>query len=317
MIDIDDPCFVFYLGLDGEGGANVPSDEGEPAWLHIDYSAETAEAWLKERQLDQHIVDALIRTDTRPRTVSYKSGILVLIRAINMNAGSDPEDMVSLRMWIEPNRLITVRQRRIFSVQDVKNSLEQGEGPKTIPDVIMQIIERTGDRVADFIEEIEGEIEHLEADVEKEKTGATRDLISGLRRKIAVVRRYMAPQREALESLYRLTLDSAWGHHSFAAREQADRFIRYVEDLDLNRERTLVLQEELMNLIMEQQNSRMYTLSIVAVIFLPITFVSGVFGMNVAGLPGLSDPNAFTYVALGMSVVSLLLIAYLVVRKWL
>ena len=83
--------------------------------------------------------------------------------------------------------------------------------------------------------------------------------------------------REALAELYRsgphLSDDD---RHSI--RYQTDRITHYVEDLDLARERALVLHGELQNKIAEQQNSRTYLLSIVATIFLPLSFLTGVFG---------------------------------------
>ena len=95
-----------------------------------------------------------------------------------------------------------------------------------------------------------------------------------------------------------------------------DRMTRYLEDLDLVRERTSVLQEEVMNISMAQQNTRMYVLSIVSLIFLPMTFVTGVFGMNVGGLPGLEDPTAFVIVVATMLFISIAVIAVLKVKRW-
>ena len=69
------------------------------------------------------------------------TGVLVLLRGVSTNPGSEPEDRVSLRMSIEPNRLISVRQRKLFSVQDVRESLESGNGPRTIPDLVTGLIE--------------------------------------------------------------------------------------------------------------------------------------------------------------------------------
>jgi zinc transporter len=164
---------------------------------------------------------------------------------------------------------------------------------------------------------MEDRLEGLESQVEAERNSRTRKSISETRRQIASVRRFLAPQRDALESLYRYWVTVSNMAQANKLREQADRVIRYVEDLDLVRERLLVAQEDLMNLMMEEQNSRMYALSIVAVIFLPITFVSGVFGMNVAGLPGLTEPNSFNIVVGGMVAVSVLVVSWLITKRWL
>lgn len=316
-INQNDPCFVFGLTLDGQGRATSYKSGDDNAWLHIDYSVDSAEDWLASLGLEEWLVSSLVRRDTRPRTVISDKGTLLALRAINLNPLSDPEDMVSLRVWIEPGRIITVRQRKLLSVQDVKEELEIGNGPKSLEEVLLRLLERVGDRVASFVYDMEEQLGELETQMESDIDATTRSTISETRRKIASVRRFLSPQRDALESFYRNAVTKMNSVNAHLIREETDRIIRYVEDLDLIRERLLVLQEDLMNLLMEKQNSRMYALSIVAVIFLPITFVSGVFGMNVDGLPGTTEPQAFTYVMMAMSATTLVVIGFLLAKRWL
>ena len=90
-------------------------------------------------------------------------------------------------------------------------------------------------------------------------------------------------------------------------REVADHLVRYVEDLDAARDRMGVMQEELTNKLSEQMNKTMYILTVLAGIFLPITFVTGLLGINVGGIPGAEDPWAFTEVSLTLTFVAVLL----------
>ena len=156
----------------------------------------------------------------------------------------------------------------------------------------------------------------FETIVETGHAQAIRTKVSALRRQTAQVRRFLAPQRDALDALYRDSKEMLTHDHAYAIREQTDRIARYVEDLDLVRERLLVVQEELTNRVAQEQNARMYVLSIVAAIFLPITFITGLFGMNVAGLPGLEDPSAFAVVAIAMASVTVAMLLYLRAKRW-
>jgi len=72
-------------------------------------------------------------------------------------------------------------------------------------------------------------------------------------------------------------------------------------------------QEEILGRMAQQQNARMYVLSIVAAIFLPLSFLTGLFGMNVAGLPGTEDPQAF-FITVGLMVGSAIGIGFFF--KW-
>lgn len=292
--------YVFAYALDGKGGGleiTEPAATGSPQWFHVDYSNYQAGQTLAALGMDNGLIDSLTRTDTRPRTVVMDGGILVALRAVNVNPGADPEDMVSLRLWIEADRLITVRQRRLFSVQDVRETLVQGSGPEDIATLVVQIIENVADRIAEFVDTLQEQISALELSAETSDPARVRVQVSALRRQTATVRRFLAPQREALDVLFRRALQIMDEEHAHTIREQSDRIVRYVEDLDLAREQAMVLQEELLNRIVEQQNARMYVLAIISVIFLPITFLTGVFGMNVAGLPGTENTSAFLMVA--------------------
>lgn len=319
-----DPCLVFTLELDEAGGARQLESLESPGmqslknhWVHLDYSQGSVEQRLLELGLNELTVESLTREDTRPRVSVTPSGTLLVLRAINLNPASDPEDMVSLRIWLEPERLITVRQRRLLSVQDVKDELLAGQGPVDVIGVVFDLIRKIASRIADFVEGVEDRLSVLEAMFLEEPDYRHRPATAALRREVAAVKRFLTPQKEALTSLLMTTRTGFTENQNYELREQLDRMTRYLEDLELVRERALVLQEEMTNFSMEQQNMRMYALSIVAAVFLPITFVSGVFGMNVAGLPGTDEPAAFLFVGGTMFVMTLLVLGYFKWSRWL
>ena len=79
----------------------------------------------------------------------------------------------------------------------------------------------------------------------------------------------------------------------FLLNEQSDRINRSIENLHMVNERTLVLQDVINHEVSKIQNARMFLFTVVAVIFLPISFVTGLFGVNVQGMPGVNEPLAF------------------------
>lgn len=308
--------FVFTCGLDGRGGCASIEATG-PRWYHLDYSQPDAATVLAGLGLEAPLIEALIRPDSRPRTLDLPGGTLVILRGVNTNPGADPEDMVSLRLWIEPERLISVRQYRLLSVQDLREELLAQQGPRSIPGLVVRLIQRLADRIAGCVDDIEDQVEAFEEALTNGVSAELRTGISALRRQTAKVRRFLAPQREALEMLARLARDRLGEVQAANLREQSDRIARYVEDLDLVRERAVVLHEELLNRNAEQQNARMYLLAIVTAIFLPITFITGLFGMNVAGLPGTEDSRAFEMVVLIMFTLLVAVVVLMKRRHWL
>ena len=323
---LNNPAIIWNYHLDGFGGGqqqtclpNQQSDKPDFDWLHLRSDHSAAIDYMRKLNLDAKLIEALSALETRPRMQLLEGGVLINLRGVNTNPGADPEDMVSIRVWFNDRIVISSRkrERRLLSVEDIRQGIENGQGPKSPAEFVTLLVEKLANRINDVVDTIDNELTRIETELD-EKLDNVRNiqqLLSSLRKQTAVIRRYLAPQREALSDLYRstgfLTADECQ-----SIRHQADRITHYVEDLDLARERALVLHAELQNRIAEQQNSRMYLLSIVATIFLPLSFLTGVFGMNVGGLPGLENPEAFQHLTFGMFLVAALIIAYIWWKKW-
>ena len=314
------------LLLDGNGGARPvdPADiekwrpEDGLLWLHLDVAEKLPVKWMRNTLgLDRVVVDALNADETRPRSLNIGDGLLTVLRGVNMNPGEDPEDMVSIRLWIERDRIVSTRRRKLLSVQDLRDQLQQGAGPRTAGEFLASLIGRLADRIGGFFDTIEENLSAIEEAEADDSVQTRRHSLAALRRQVASVRRFIAPQRDALDRLYRNPGTLLSDAEANSLREEADRVTRYLEDLDLARERAVVLQEELMNELAQQQNTRMYVLSVVAAIFLPLTFVTGLLGMNVGGLPGVESPLGFGIAVVVMVATSAAMLVYFRFRKWL
>ena len=311
---------VFCSVLDGKGGGRdvdsaAPSDKA-PAWTHLDFKEADARQWLLSKGVDEQVVETLVAQESRPRVLAHDDGLMTVMRGINRNAGEDPEDMVSIRIWLTADEILTVRQRKVRAAAEVHDLLLAGKGPASAAETMVMIVDRLAEGAGEFIDKLEDGVGEYEESLDERETGQARAELSAIRREVAMVRRYIAPQRAALETLSRQGAKWFSDDQLYSLRELADQFLRFVEDLDLLRERALVLQEELMNRISQEQNTRTYLFTVVATIFLPITFISGLFGMNTAGLPGLEDGRAFWIVSGVMAVTSIGIIVWLRLKRW-
>jgi zinc transporter len=285
------------------------------SWFHVQADVADSIECLQNLGLQTEIIDALCTAETRPKAIQFGDGMLVYLRGINRNPNADPEDMVSLRLWITKDRVISARRknRQLLSIQDTREELEKGYVPSSPVDLMLNIITKIADRISETVDVLDEGLTEFEALDKSEKQDRLK--LSMVRRQAAAIRRYLAPQRDALDAIYRFN-KSLSQEQVFELRDQTDRITRYVEDLDLAKERAIVLQDELRNRIAEQQGMRMYVLSLVTAIFLPLSFLSGVFGMNVAGLPGTEEPQAFNYLALSMASLAVVLLITMLWKKW-
>ena len=270
-------------------------------WTHYDFStAEGIRAVRAEPGINDLVESALLDEDSRPRTLVTPAGTLVILRGVNLNPGAGFEDMISVRLWANPDRVVSTGRRRLRSVESLQADIEAGKGPTNGGELICQLVSRLADFLGEAVEDLENRLDEVESHVAETRTLTRQSPFSLLRRQCARVRRYLGPQREALEQLLRSPGDLLGPKDVAVLREEANRLTLILEDLDLVRERAMVAQEEFLGILAHEQNTRMLLLSIIAAIFLPLSFVTGLMGMNVAGLPGTVNPWAFVIVVLLM-----------------
>ncbi len=299
----DNSGLIFAFALDGRGGGSQldlervkrwrPADG--PLWVHLDYAGSAASDWLQNHSgIDHVMVEALTAEEPRPRSLVHKGGLLGILRGVNLNPGKDPEDMVSIRFWIDADRIVTLRHRRVMAVDDLRQAVEAGSGPVSSGEFLEDLADRLVLRMGGVISDVDDAVDVLEDEVIADQAYELRRKIAGIRRAAISMRRYLAPQRDVMARLYSEKVDWLSETDRMRLREIADRTARYVEDLDAIRDRATVTQEELNGRLAEQMNKTMYVLSIVAGIFLPLGLLTGLLGINVGGIPGTESHWAFT-----------------------
>jgi zinc transporter len=310
--------------LDGRGGARELDWDGLAqarddgfSWIHLHLEGDRTRRWLAEESgLPDIVAEALLYEEVRPRCTPLGSGLLINMRGVNLNPGAEPEDMVAVRVYIDARRAVTVRRRRVMAVQDIRDRLAAGTGPHDAGDFAVELATRLVERMGPVIADLDDAIDAMEDKALTAAHAALRAELWNLRRVAIGLRRYIAPQREAMARL--VTERVAWidAHAGQRLREVADRITRYVEDLDAARERAAIVQDELTTRLTEQMNRNMYILSVIAAIFLPLSLLTGLLGINVAGIPGEKTEWAFAAVALGVILVGAL--EFLILRrlKW-
>lgn len=277
-------------------------------WLHLDYTHDVSRKWLfEESGIDPVICEALAAEETRPRVMtSPNDQMLLILRGVNCNPGADPDDMVSIRMWFESNRIITMRQRRIKAVEDINTRIQQEDAPRGVNEFLIMVAKRLVDRMGDVISDIDDNVDELEDLVVNGNSQSMRPQLASLRRQTISLRRYIAPQRDVLARLQHEKIAWLTDNDRVHLREIAERTARFVEDIDSARDRAAITQEELSNRLSEQMNKNMYVLSIITGIFLPLGLITGLLGINVGGIPGAEDKDAFIIVCVGLFVIALL-----------
>lgn len=294
---------LLALKFDGKGGCtdlegDAVSDTLKSqtlSWVHLDANMPETREWLEKEisYLDPFITEALLADETRPRMTQVGNGVLLILRGVNLNENADPEDMVSIRLWIDQHRIISVRRRKLKAAWDIEEKLKAGNGPRDSGEFISMLTARLFARMEPTLTSLDDNTDLVEEKILESANSELREDIVHIRKQAIIFRRYMAPQRDAISQLRSCDLEWLSDLHKRHLQESLNHVTRYVEDLDAVRERAQIVKDELANILADRLNKNMYVLSVIAAIFLPLGFLTGLLGINVGGIPGTESESAF------------------------
>ncbi|MFD2644512.1 zinc transporter ZntB [Pseudomonas japonica] len=301
---------VHALVLDGRGGARpiarteldaLVLQPEESLWLHWDRGHPQTQTWLRQDSgLNEFACDLLLEENTRPRMLPQPDAqMLLFLRGVNLNPGAEPEDMVSVRIFAQAQRVISLRLRPLRATDELLQQLDEGRGPRTASELLLSLAQLLTDKiqavVSDLSELVDDEEEKLEAD---ERYTPEHGVLQQMRRRAAGLRRFLAPQREIYAQLARNKWPWFVEDDADYWNELNNSLIRYLEELELTRERVAMVLESEDRRLNERMNRTMYRFGIITCIFLPMSFVTGLLGINVGGIPGSDSPLGFLYASL-------------------
>ncbi len=327
-ISFDGPL-LFGRVLDGRGGGRPitweqaqgwePGHPGEVMWLHLDRRAEGVQEWLEsELSVPEPTAELLTGDANRPRAFRDGETLTATLRGINFNPGAEPEDMVSMQLWSDGKRLVTLRRLPLQTPRDTLAEIDAGNGPVDAGALVTQLTEHLVHRMNAAIVDMNDEIDRLEElDFARTDNEAILAKIAVIRRNCLALQRHMGPQHVALEAISRDAPDWFERHDRREIGETIALLRRYLDDIDVSKESAVVLMDELRSralAIAEKTNRR---LTLVATVFLPLSFVAGLFGINVGGMPWAEiagDPRGFWMVTGACAVLAVIVV--LLFRRW-
>lgn len=318
------PYATVYV-LNGEGGAEKMAAtrlseltaEKKPVWVHLNLSDTRSVRWLKRQsELNDWVRENLINPEvSEPRMRVKQNRLLLVLRTVNVTPRSEPDDLVFLRLFATEKMLISTCFSPAIDFSDMDDLFEDNDGPQNINDLVPAILENTLDSVADSIEKIENLVDDFEEKIITAKPHeGTYQALSEHLRQVIVIRRFMMPERDVLDNLIRHGIRWFNAKTERSIRDDFDRVRRIVEDIDLLEKRIRVNQDALSHIEDKQTQRNTYMLSVIAGIFLPLSFIASVFGMNLGGIPLNEHPYGFLTINVIMAFVGVLI--WFLFKKW-
>jgi len=292
-----------------------------PIWLHFNLSDVRAKHWLEERSgLPESVTQSLLDPEPRIHVEILDDAVVAVLADLHHDFDRDPEGLGNIRLYLDRHRVISFRRDRLRTADRVRRDLLSGTPIASTGALFLHFLERLDETMGDAIAALVREVDHAEDEILADRYQSQVSVIGRVRRTVARLRRHMSATRSALGTLkYHppevLTAGEDEDEQERAAsrlRVAVERLESTFQELDALQERTRLLQDEITGRLAEATNRNVFVLSTLSVALLPITLITGIFGMNVGGLPFLNDAHGFKWVmvAMGASVAGALLLLY-------
>lgn len=311
----------FAYRIDGGKAEAIPireavAAEGRLVWVHLETNDAVAQRWLRDAaHLPDYVIDALTAAETRPRCEAVGEGAFLNLRGRSSEPLDGSDMLASVRIWAVKGRVYSVTRRPLLAVDTVRKEVEGGAVADP-GDLITAFATAITNDLDPDVAGLGDELDNCEEQLDEHRVFQLRRTVSRVRVAAIGYRRFLNPQRAALEKLAALPGDWLADDDRLHLSAAADRAARMAEELESIRERSALIHETLTDLRAEQIDNRALVISIVAMVFLPLTFITGLYGMNVKVLPYADEPWAFDAILGVCALISAGIVIYFVQKHW-
>ena len=265
-------------------------------------------------------LEDVVNTGQRPKAEEYDGHLFCILRHFHLDTDNHRLTPEQISLFLLPGLVITFQEIEGDAFEPVRERVRRGAGRlhKRGADYLSYaLIDALVDRFFPLLEALGERIENLEEELIDDPSSDSLDTIYELRRDLLHLRRTAWPKREMILSLQRD--DSVLISEETRAflRDAYDHAVEVMEVLETYRELAASMLDVYLSSVSHRMNEVMKVLTIIATLFIPLTFIAGIYGMNFQNMPELSWPWGYP-VALGlMALIALALLYYFRRKDWL
>jgi zinc transporter len=286
-------------------------------WIDIDISENEDREWLSSwDELDEQTRTYLLEPVSFSRREHLADGMFLGVRALKADEADgrdDTDELVDLKLLLGKSRVVTVRSGEVAAVEKLRRNLRSSRNLQTPVDLLAFMVASITKRMEGVIFNISRDTDVIEDQLLDENAVPSPESMNELRRRIFRNRRLLNSVKLVLAPIATdpvLALDAG---DRETLNKSSDHVARHLEGLEDCRARIQMLQDQIDALHSATMTRSSLNLSIVATVFLPLTFVTGLLGMNVAGIPDAHNPWGFWVVCVASIVIAGL--AWLVLHR--
>jgi zinc transporter len=312
---------IFSCQLDGKGNANFLNDKSDlstahPYWIHLDFAKSETISWINETKLIPDLIkNELIKPNQYPKEIRYDSSILVVLKGVNFTPNELPDPIVTFRFYITDNLIISTRHQKIDAIIKLKENLEKGIGPVDVADWLIQLAELIRDQVNLSFDGVHNKIIKLEDQLLNQRIFSHKE-IGRIRKQLFILRRLLSPQRDIFVKISTERISWIDDNDRQRLHDISNQQNQQISEIDSCLLRIASVIEQINSILAESTNKRIYLMSLFTIIFTPITFITSLLGVNLAGIPFNEKEWSFVGLIVLLVVISIISVIWLKLKKW-
>jgi magnesium transporter len=265
-------------------------------------------------------LEDILNTEQRPKVEDYGEDLFLVVKLLSYNEKRDEIESEQISLILRPNALLSFQEKEGDDFGAVKERLRAGKGrlrkmgadylAYTLLDIVVDqyfvVLEKLGER-----------IEVLEGKLLTDPSTATLQKIQKLKKEMLLLRKWIWPLREVISSLERGEFPGIRESTRIYLRDVYDHAIQVMDSIEIYRDMLSGMLDIYLSSLNNRMSAVMKVLTLIATIFMPLTFLAGVYGMNFKHMPELDSPWGYPLVLILMAIVAILMLILFRRKKWL
>lgn len=301
--------------------AFVFTDAPRVTWINIDglEKVDVIEKIGKHFQLHPLVIEDIASTEQRPKMEDYTEYLYIVLKMLRYDEKDREVTSEQISLILGPNWVISFQETEGDVFDPIRDRLKTGKGRirKMGADyLVYALIDAVVDNYFSVLERMGENIENIEDELIANPEPSTLKNIHILRRQVIALRKSIWPLREVVNGMGRLELKLVNKTTSVYLRDVYDHTVQIIDNVETFRETISGMIDIYLSSLSNKMNEVMKVLTIIATIFIPLTLIAGVYGMNFTYMPELKSPWGYPLVLVSMLAVVSLMLVYFKKKKW-
>jgi len=292
------------------------------SWINIDglHDVELIEKLGAQFEVHPLVLEDILNTGQRPKFEDFDKYIFMVLKMLRYNHEQQAVEAEQVSLVLGTNYVISFQERVGDVFEPIRDRIRNAKGRiRKMPcDYLMYaLLDAVVDGYFAILERLGERIESMEEELVSSPSEKTLEQIHRLKREMIFLRKSVWPLREVISGLQRTESSLIKQSTQLYLRDVYDHTIQVIDTVESFRDMASGMLDIYLSSISNRMNAVMKVLTIIATIFIPLTFIAGIYGMNFKYMPELERHWGYPLVLFVMGIVAVVMLIYFRRKRWL